>query len=439
VSDTATALAPGPRAEAPEIKRHHLIAAVTGNALEFYDFTTYAFFAVQIGRAFFPGATDMDKLLLSLATFGAGFASRPFGGLLIGRYADRVGRRPAMLLSFSLMGGAILALALVPSYASIGIAAPLLVILARLVQGFALGGEIGPTTAFLIEAAPVGARGLYASWQGASQSIASMAAGLIGVILSLVLTQASLDLWGWRIAFLIGAITLPFGLAIRRSLPETLHHEEELPTHHPFVADQPFLLRHGRTFLLGLFLVANGTIATYVVTYITTYARTTLQLTPLAAFGATLVAGSFGLVAGVFGGWLSDRIGRKSVTLWGRASMLLFAYPAFYFMSRNHDAATLLLMSALLGILVNLPVTATWVAEALPKVIRGGGFATVYSTAIAIFGGTTQFVIAWLINETGNPLAPAWYLIVATVVGVIAVALMGETAPAIVHGAAAED
>lgn len=433
MNDSPTALAPGLRAGAPEIKRRHLIAAVTGNALEFYDFTTYGYFAVQIGKTFFPGANDWDQLLLSLLTFGAGFAARPFGGFFIGRYADRVGRRPAMLLSFSMMGAAILALALIPSYAAIGIWAPLLVLFARLVQGFALGGEVGPTTAFLLEAAPVKKRGLYTAWQGASQSIASMTAGLIGVVLSIALTAASLEAWGWRIAFLFGALTLPFGLAIRRSLPETLHNEEAFSTHHPVVAERPFLLRHGRTFVLGLFLVANGTIATYIVNYITTYALTTLHLKALEAFGATLMASTCGIGAALFGGWLSDRIGRKPVTLWARASMLLVAYPAFSFMVREHNAVSLLLMSAVLGILVNLPITAAWLAEALPKEIRGGAYATVYAIAIAVFGGTTQFVVTWLIKETGNPLAPAWYLLGATIVGVTAMALMRETAPAIVH------
>ena len=201
------------------ITPRQVTAAVVGNALEFYDFTTYAYFAVQIGHAFFPGRSAFESLMLSLATFGAGFFSRPVGAIVIGSLADRVGRRPAMLLSFGLMGLAILGLALTPSYRQIGLAAPLLALSFRLLQGFALGGEVGPTTAFLIESAPPGRRGLYGAWQGASQGVATLFGGLIGVGLSTHLNAHDLDAWGWRIAFLIGALVLPLGLIIRRNLP----------------------------------------------------------------------------------------------------------------------------------------------------------------------------------------------------------------------------
>src|SRR4051812_5060344 len=169
---------------APDTQRlpaRQVIAVVTGNALEFYDFVTYAFFAAQIGRTFFPSNTPGTSLLASLATFGAGFLTRPLGALVIGRYADRAGRKPAMLLSFGLMGVAVIGLPLVPSYASIGLAAPLLVIGFRLLQGFALGGEVGPNTAFLMEAAPPRHRGFYVSLQATSADIAVLIAGLVGV------------------------------------------------------------------------------------------------------------------------------------------------------------------------------------------------------------------------------------------------------------------
>ena len=157
----------------PKVLRRHIAAAVVGNALEFYDFVTYAFFAIQIGRAFFPAGNSYVSLMLSLATFGAGFVTRPLGGVIIGAYADRVGRRAAMMLSLTLMGGAITTLALIPPYAMIGVAAPILAITARVVQGFALGGEVGPTTAYLLETAPAHRRGATVAWQGGSQSIAS--------------------------------------------------------------------------------------------------------------------------------------------------------------------------------------------------------------------------------------------------------------------------
>src|SRR3954467_3766661 len=198
----------------PPLKQ--VLAVVAGNGLEYYDFVTYAFFAAQIGRTFFPSDTPGTSLLASLATFGAGFLTRPLGALVIGRYADRAGRKPAMLLSFWLMGIAVVGLPLVPAFASIGLAAPLLVIGFRLLQGFALGGEVGPNTAFLMEAAPARHRGFYVSLQATSADIAVMIAGLVGVLLANLLVPAQLDAWGWRLALLPGAVIVPFGLMLRR-------------------------------------------------------------------------------------------------------------------------------------------------------------------------------------------------------------------------------
>jgi len=204
------------------LKARHVAAVTAGNALEFYDFLTYAFFAAQIGRTFFPSHDAAGSLLASLATFGAGFLMRPVGALTIGRMADRIGRKPAMLLSFTLMGVAMVGLALTPSYRAIGIAAPILAIGFRLVQGFALGGEIGPNTAYLIEAAPPHRRGLYVSFQYMSQDGSILVSGLVGYGLASLLSDAAMDSWGWRVAFLLGAAIVPFGLILRRQLAETL-------------------------------------------------------------------------------------------------------------------------------------------------------------------------------------------------------------------------
>src|ERR1700759_1387329 len=197
-------------------------AATIGNMLEFYDFITYSFFAIQIGHTFFPTGSEYGSLMLSLATFGAGFVTRPIGGIVLGIYSDRIGRRPALLLSFALMGAAILTITFTPSYNTIGIAAPIIVIAARMVQGFALGGEVGPTTAYLVEIAPPLRRALVVSWQPTSQEIAATTGALVGVILSKIMTPEMLDSFGWRIAFLIGAACLPFGLWMRARLPETI-------------------------------------------------------------------------------------------------------------------------------------------------------------------------------------------------------------------------
>ena len=208
--------------DAPGIKWQHIAAATIGNALEFYDFLTYAFFSIQIGHAFFPSQTAYGSLMLSLATFGAGFLTRPLGAFVIGNYADRVGRKPAMMLCFVLIGCAIVGMALLPTYARIGVAAPILAIVARMIQGFSLGGEIGTNTAYLAEAAPAAKRGLIVSWQGASQYLALIAGGLVGTLLTTVLPPAALEAYGWRIAFLLGAAVVPFGFWLRSRLPETL-------------------------------------------------------------------------------------------------------------------------------------------------------------------------------------------------------------------------
>ncbi|WP_420133327.1 MFS transporter, partial [Rhodopseudomonas sp.] len=256
--------------------------------LEFYDFITYSFFAIQIGHTFFPTHTEYGSLMLSLATFGAGFITRPIGGFVLGIYSDRVGRRPAMLLSFALMGAAILAISLTPSYAQIGLAAPVIVILARLAQGFALGGEVGPTTAYLLEIAPAERRAQIVAWQPTSQQIAATSGALVGFALSKLLSPAELEAYGWRIAFLIGAACLPFGLWMRRSLPETVSRE------HAEQPNQPgyFTLarRHVRLVALALAILASGTIATYVTQYMTTYAQNTLHVTPSLAFAVSMVS-----------------------------------------------------------------------------------------------------------------------------------------------------
>ncbi|MEJ1967585.1 MAG: MFS transporter [Rhizomicrobium sp.] len=407
------------------IRRRAILAATVGNALEFYDFITYAFFAIQIGHAFFPSHSAYGSLMLSLATFGAGFITRPLGGIVLGAYADRVGRRPAMMLSFTLMGVAIISIALIPSYASIGIAAPILAVLARMVQGFSLGGEVGPTTAYLLESAPPHGRGLAVSWQGASQGIAAMTGGLVGAGLSAVMAPAALDAYGWRIAFLLGAITLPFGLWIRHGLPETLHAAEPAA---PASAAQ----ENWRIIVLAIAVLAAGTISTYVFDYITTFAENTLRLPA----GVSFLAGALGNVAAVVavlsGGWLSDRIGRRPLMIWPNPAYLVLILPVFFWIVETRSQTALLIGTIALGFIssVGTGVFYAAFAETLPKRIRGGAFATVYATSIALFGGTTQLMITWLIKFTGNPMAPAWYLLAATIVGQIAYMLILESAPA---------
>ena len=407
---------------------------MVGNALEFYDFTTYAFFAVQIGHAFFPARTPFISLMLSLATFGVGFVSRPVGAWVIGRYGDRAGRKPAMLISFALMGASILVLALTPSYASIGVAAPAIVLIVRLVQGFALGGDVGPTTAFLLEAAPTGRRGLFGGGQIGSQGVATLTAGLVGVVLSALLDPSALEAWGWRAAMLLGAVILPFGLAIRMSLPETMPKAQDVASS-VSVAKGPDATGPGagqlRLILCGLGALGSATIATYVMNYMTTYAAATLHMKAGPAFSATVVVGLCTAVFSVLGGALSDRFGRRALMIGPRAVLLVAIIPAFMWVIARRDPTALLGATALLVALSALSATPVLVclAEALPGRSRSGAVGAIYAVAIAVFGGTTQLVIAWLIQATGQEIAPAWYLAGATAVGLVAAAMMPETAP----------
>jgi len=403
-------------------------AATIGNMLEFYDFITYSFFAIQIGHTFFPAQSEYGSLMLSLATFGAGFITRPIGGIVLGIYSDRIGRRPAMLLSFALMGSAIIVISITPSYNAIGLAAPIIVIIARMLQGFALGGEVGPTTAYLLEIAPPERRALVISLQPTSQEIAATAGALVGFILTQTMTPAELESYGWRIAFLIGALALPFGLWMRRTLPETIPQRAGRSEESGHLK---LARRHSRVILLALMILASGTISTYVTQYMTTYAQNTLHIAPSVAFATSLVSNGLQIIGALFGGWLADRYGRKPIMIAPQIIVLLFTYPTFLWIVGTPGGWSLLFGFGALSLIGSLPFTAFYATftEALPQSIRGGVFATVYAVAIASFGGTAQLVVTWLLHVSGNPLAPAWYLLLAAAVGLLAMGLMPETAP----------
>jgi len=404
--------------------RRHVAAVVIGNGLEFYDFIAYAFFALQISRTFFPARDPTSSLLLSLATFGAGFLMRPLGGVVLGRLADRRGRRPAMMLSFSLMGLGMVGLALTPSYHSIGIAAPMLVIAWRLLQGFAVGGEVGPSMAFLVEAAPAGRRGFYSSLQPATADAGSVAAGLVGAVLATLLTPQALDEWGWRVAFVLGGLVVPVGLAIRRSLPETLGGADAAPP--PAVPGG-----YRRVALLGFAMLGSATIIGYTQTNLTTFAAHTLHMSAQTAFLGTLINALCMTCFDPVGGALSDRIGRKPVMIGATALLAACTYPAFRIIVEFHTPAALFASAALLGILTGLsqPPVLTALAESVPRSRRAGTVAIVYALAISVFGGSTQLIINWLIRATGNPLAPGWYMLGAAAIGVVSMSLMRESAP----------
>jgi MFS family permease len=407
-----------PRAGAPVLSRWAIAAVVTGNAIEFFDFLAYSFYSVYIGRAFFPTHNDFFSLLLSLATFGVGFVTRPLGGFVIGSFADRVGRRPALMLTISLMTIGTMGVALTPSYATIGIAAPIILVFARLVQGLALGGEVGPSTALLLEAAPPGRGGAWVSWQGASQGVATLMAGVAGITLAALLDAKQLAAWGWRIPFLLGLLIVPVGLYIRSSLPETM--ETRSPREQEIGAVRLIWRQHQAALWLGLTIVMCQTISAYVCSYMTTYALTALAMPASQAMVATLMTG-IGIVVGArLGGHLSDRIGRRPVMIVTRAAMLLGIYPAFLFLIHSANVWSLGAVAAVLALLTSAGTAASMVAlvEIFPNAVRSSGMSITNAVSVSLFGGTTQFVNAWLIGTTGDKLSPAYYVIVSSVIGI---------------------
>jgi MFS transporter, MHS family, citrate/tricarballylate:H+ symporter len=407
----------------PRVTRAQLGSVALGNALEFYDFMIFSFFAIQIGATFFPSTNPVNSLLAALATFGAGFLTRPLGAWAIGRYADRAGRKPAMLLSFALIGVSSLALALIPSYAAIGVAAPVLVIVGRLVQGFALGGEVGPSTAFLAECAPADKRGRYISLQFISQGAAILASGLVGVAVAKAFGEAGLTDYGWRVALGLGALIVPVGLVLRRSLVETL--PEVAP------ASQAEVLPYRRIVVLGFLILLAGTIGTYVMTYLTTYAQSVLGLPADVSLGATVAGGLAYMLGAATGGWAADKIGRRPVMLVPMALSFVLILPSFWWLNASPTEPVLYAVAFGLRFVMTMGIAAGFIAltEGLPLRVRAGALSLVYAVAISVFGGSTQFVIAWLTAVTGDPMAPAWYMLGATGIGLAAMALMRESHP----------
>lgn len=412
----------------------HVVAVVMGNGLEFYDFLCYAIYAVYIGKAFFPAGNETASLLLSLATFGIGFVTRPVGGMVLGILGDRIGRKPAMLVSFALMGIGMLGLALTPSYAAIGFAAPLLVILFRLIQGFALGGEVGPSTAYLLEASPSRSRGFYASMQLASQRVATLIAALVGMLLAFALGDKAVADWAWRLPFLLGVLIVPFGLYIRHSLPETLHAADDAALAPDGMAGRLWherLAPHLPVLIGGFLLLITATVGNYVISYGTTYAMRTLHLPAAASFTVLIVSSLAGIIAPLWSGAHSDAFGRKPILVALSVVMLLAVVPGFWVMTHFPAVWVVCSISGLLSGLSSgaAGLVVVILTEALPRRIRSGAVATVYALAISVFGGTTQFVITWAMDASGSALAPGWYWAAAALVGVLALPLMPETAP----------
>lgn len=408
-----------------------IAAAVIGNALEWYDFIVFGFFTVVIARLFFPSESQYASLLLTTAIFGVGFFMRPVGGILLGIYADRRGRKAALLMVIALMTIAIAMIAFAPTYAAIGVGAPLIIVAARLLQGFSAGGEFASATAFLTESAPPRRRGFYGSWQMVGQGLAVLIGAILGTVLTRSLTPEALDGWGWRIPFLFGLIIGPVGLYIRRNLDET---SAFLQSNRGLAGRQgsgSVLLSHVTEMLACLGLVVAGTISFYVILiYIPTFARTQLHLPLDQAFLAQSIGLACEVVLIPICGLLSDLIGRKPILIAALVLDLVVTYPLFSWVSASPSFGVLLTMQIILcGLfgVFNGPIS-TALAEQFPTRVRSTALAISYNIAVMLFGGFAQFFVTWLIEATGTPIAPAYYLMFGAAVGLLAVLFLRERA-----------
>jgi MFS family permease len=424
----AIAAAPGRQdLHTPAMRRRVIAGTTIGNALEFFDFTVFTFLMLVIGPLFFPAASGYGQLLLTTATFGVGFLMRPVGGMLIGSYADRHGRRAAMTLTLWLMGLGCALIAAAPTYAQMGAAGPVLMVLARLIQGFAAGGEVGAPTTLLVEHAPPEKRGFYSSWQFGSQSLGVMLGALTVALLTAALTREQMQAWGWRVPFVIGILTVPVGAYIRRNLEETLEQPSRASAAQPAASagHQPLrrvFAEHKALVVKGILLVIGGMVCAQIIGfYMPAYANKELGLPATSTLSASVVLGAIGFLIAPFVGMLADRVGRKKVIFWSRAATVCALLPCFQWLVSAPSTGRLMTVIALLAVLLALqtaPVI-TMLPELFPKAVRTTGMSVVYGLGISVFGGFAQFFVTWLLHVTGNPMAPAWYLMVTVTLSTV--------------------
>jgi metabolite-proton symporter len=403
-----------------------ILRVASGNFLEMYDFIVYGYYAVYIGKTFFPAASEFASLMLSLMTFGAGYLMRPVGAIVLGAYIDRKGRRQGLIVTLGLMAVGTLTIAATPSYAAIGLAAPAIVVIGRLLQGLSAGVELGGVSVYLAEIATPNRRGFYCSWQSASQQLAVVFTALIALVVTGLLTADEMTAWGWRIPLVIGCLIIPLILFLRRSLEETDAFKRM--QHHPRrVADVlRVMAANWRLVLSGMMLVVFTTTSFYLITaYTPTFGKQTLHLDSRTAFLVTLCVGLSNFVWLPIAGSLSDRIGRRPLVSVVPVLALVTAYPAMAWLvaapSFTHLLVVELWFSALFGFYNGGMVPL--LVEMMPASVRTAGFSLAYSLATAIFGGFTPAISTYLIERTGNKASPALWLMTAAAVSLIGVFL----------------
>jgi metabolite-proton symporter len=409
-----------------------VIRVSSGNLLEMYDFMVFGYYAAAIGKAFFPSGNAFVSLMLSLATFGAGFLMRPLGAIVLGAYTDRHGRRAGLILTLTLMSVGIVSIAFTPGYATIGLLAPFLVLIGRLLQGFSAGMELGGVSVYLSEIATPGHKGFYVSWQSGSQQVAVMLAALVGVVLSSVLPPEKMMVWGWRVPLLLGCAIIPFLFRLRRSLKET---DEFLARKHHLNTSEILrsVIANWQPVLVGTLLVTMTTVSFYLITaYTPTFGNSVLHLGNMESLIVTLCVGASNLFWLPVMGALSDRIGRRPLLIACTVLMLVTAYPAMLWLVREPNFSRLLTVELWLSFIYASynGAMVVFLAEIMPVDVRTSGFSLAYSLATALFGGFTPAISTYLIHITGNRAIPGVWLSFAAACG-LAASLLARRPPGV--------
>jgi MFS family permease len=402
-----------------------VIQVGSGNFLEMYDFFVFAYYATEIGKAYFPTSSAFASLMLALATFGVGYLMRPLGAIVLGGYIDHHGRRAGLLLTLSLMSLGTLSVALTPGYASIGLLAPAIVVAGRLLQGFSAGAELGGVSVYLAEIATPGHKGFYVSWQSASQQIAVAFAAIVGLVLLKAMTPDAMEAWGWRIPLLIGCAIVPFLFLLRRSLAETEEFQNRSEAPPSLAAIWRSLVINWRVVMIGVALVIMTTVSFYLITaYTPTFGRQVLHLDKAAIQVVLLCIGLSNLFWLPVMGAVSDRLGRKPLLLAFTVLALLTAYPVMAWLVQAPSFERLLLAELWLSFLYGSYNGAMVVhlTEIMPAHVRGCGFSLAYSLATTL-GGFTPAICTWLIEATGNKAMPGAWMAIAALIGLSAVVL----------------
>jgi MFS transporter, MHS family, citrate/tricarballylate:H+ symporter len=408
----------------PQIKSRlgAILRSTSGNFLEQFDFFLFGFYANAISKAFFPSDNETTALLLTFTTFWLGALMRPVGAIVLGAYIDRIGRRTGLIVTLAIMAMGTVFIAICPTYASIGIAAPIIVLIGRLLQGFSAGVELGGVSVYLFEIATPGNKGFYTSFQSASQQVAIFVAAIIGFVLSESMPADQVAAWGWRIPFFIGCLIVPFIFVLRRSLEETpafLAMKKHPTTSEVFSS----AAANWRIILLGMLMVAMTTVTFYFVTvYTPTFGKNVLKLTTRDALLVTLFVAVTNFIWLPIGGAISDRIGRKPVLLAIAGLSLVTAYPMLSWLVVDPTFSKMLIVelvfSFYFGVYNGAMVAA--LTEVVPAHVRTTCFSLAFSLAAALFGTFTPLASTWLIAETGNRASPAYWLMFAAASGIIA-------------------